>query len=909
MLAVVIALVMILSLLPGMTALAVPGEIIITYDENGGNPASVPPPKTALENTVTALSSVKPTRTDYAFLGWAKLFDAETPDYQAGEWVSFDTNVTLYAVWKQSVYTITYAGTTIPQKNVSAESWTALSATTPTSPGRKFLYWATQPATQTYQPGDWIYVGNEDIVLYPIWDNTSWTVTFDPMDGTSPPYYTIEVLDGQLIDDWPDVSRPGYEGAGWYREATYDTQWIWNVDVVTEYTTLYAKWTQFVFHVEFYQDEPPAILFHEEDVDVHIKDTVNGKPGGANPEKEGHEFAGWYTWNDLTSAYDVPFNASAPITSDLIVVAKWEVLQYAIHYWPGDNSGAKIGTDYHDFGEIFDLPNEAIDRPGWTFLGWKYDLEGTAENYAPGASFTMPAEEVTLFAHWGQDEYEVTYDPNTSNSGTVPSDTNGYIYDADVTVLGQEDLTHSDPTYRFIGWSEKTTDTYGSATLYEPGDTFQIKHNTTLYAIWVPTYTVTYMANHHFPSISGDPADVLDPIRYVAGETATVLFPDSSFERSDGYAFVCWNTGPYGGGTRRDPGDEFVVGAANVTLYAIWAPTYRVTYNSNYFGSILVDVTDPGSSEPGYLAGTSVTALGRDTFTNDGYVFIRWDTGPYGHGTSYEADEAFVMPAVNLTLYAIWDVPSDSVWYDLACALLKSKTLVIPVNATPSEIETYLTEKILDLLDASGLESWPGLQVLQWPTSIGGNDEYFLMAPAGVLKDNFQLTTVDAYTKACELLAGETFTVPMGEMSNVNAYLAGEIVTFLEANDVPVWSTLQVLQWTIASGGNGEYFLMDPTSASINFELTTNIPAIAAYASAYEFLDGLPIEVPSSVVSSGIPAMEAFLAAAVADLLLGEGIDFEPVQVLYWTVDGNYYFMDPDKGTNNNLPLLVTLEV
>ena len=77
-------------------------------------------------------------------------------------------------------------------------------------------------------------------------------------------------------------------------------------------------------------------------------------------------------------------------------------------------------------------------------------------------------------------EYRVTYDGNTSDSGTVPVDTNNpYAKDSEVTVLSKGNLTKRN--YSFKGWN---TSADGSGTLYKAGDTFKITANTTLYAQW-----------------------------------------------------------------------------------------------------------------------------------------------------------------------------------------------------------------------------------------------------------------------------------------------------------------------------------------------------------------------------------------------------------------------------------------
>jgi uncharacterized repeat protein (TIGR02543 family) len=88
--------------------------------------------------------------------------------------------------------------------------------------------------------------------------------------------------------------------------------------------------------------------------------------------------------------------------------------------------------------------------------------------------------------------YTVTYNGNGNTGGSVPVDGNSYAPGAGVTVLGNlNSLTRTD--YAFSKWN---TAADGSGTDYNPGDTFNIAANTTLYAKWqvVTPNVVTFVA-------------------------------------------------------------------------------------------------------------------------------------------------------------------------------------------------------------------------------------------------------------------------------------------------------------------------------------------------------------------------------------------------------------------------------
>ena len=70
----------------------------VTYNANGGTGA--PAAQTKTYGTALTLSSTKPTRSKYTFLGWGTSAAAKTATYSAGGSYTTNASVTLYAVWE-----------------------------------------------------------------------------------------------------------------------------------------------------------------------------------------------------------------------------------------------------------------------------------------------------------------------------------------------------------------------------------------------------------------------------------------------------------------------------------------------------------------------------------------------------------------------------------------------------------------------------------------------------------------------------------------------------------------------------------------------------------------------------------------------------------------------------------------
>lgn len=161
--------------------------------------------------------------------------------------------------------------------------------------------------------------------------------------------------------------------------------------------------------------------------------------------------------------------------------------------------------------------------------------------------------------------YTVTYNGNGSTGGSVPVDTTNYEQGATVTVLGNTgSLTRTG--YSFTGWCMNEN---GEGDIYTQGQTFTMgTSNVILYARWTtnPTYTVTYNGN----GSTGGSVPV-DTTNYEQGALVTVLGNTGNLIK-DGYFFAGWCVDENGEGTTYTQGQPFVMGTANVTLYARWFP-------------------------------------------------------------------------------------------------------------------------------------------------------------------------------------------------------------------------------------------------------------------------------------------------------------------------------------------------
>ena len=156
----------------------------ISYNANGGSGAPGSQIKTHGINLT--LSSIKPTRSNYTFLGWSTSSSATSSTYSASATFTVNADTTLYAVWKTNTYTITYhanggSGAPSVQSYTYSPSGTInLSSTKPTRSGYVFLGWSlsSTASSASYSSGQaWKRSNASNYVLYAVWRRNQQTIT------------------------------------------------------------------------------------------------------------------------------------------------------------------------------------------------------------------------------------------------------------------------------------------------------------------------------------------------------------------------------------------------------------------------------------------------------------------------------------------------------------------------------------------------------------------------------------------------------------------------------------------------------------------------------------------------------------------------------------------------------------
>ncbi|EJE7398225.1 InlB B-repeat-containing protein [Listeria monocytogenes] len=156
-------------------------------------------------------------------------------------------------------------------------------------------------------------------------------------------------------------------------------------------------------------------------------------PEPANPTKQGYTFDGWYDAETGGTKWD--FTTGQMPANDLMLYAHFSVNSYQVNF---DIDGAVMNE-----AVVYDtLLNEptAPTKQGYTFDGW-YDAE-TGGNKWDFKTMKMPANDVTLYAHFTVSSYQVNFDID----GSVTNET--ITYDT----LLNEPTAPTKQGFLFDGW-------------------------------------------------------------------------------------------------------------------------------------------------------------------------------------------------------------------------------------------------------------------------------------------------------------------------------------------------------------------------------------------------------------------------------------------------------------------------
>lgn len=561
--------------------------------------------------------------------------------------------------------------------------------TFPVRPTESITGWYTDKDCTPANKVESVTLGDANVTLYAKVEAGYW-ITYDSEGGSyiQPAFYTR----GATAEAPTAPTRPGYNFDGWFTDAALTAPA--NFGSITENTTVHAKWTESnntaytVIH--FWENaDDNEYSYHESETKTGTTGAQTAAAAKSYPgftaqtitqktiAADGSTIVsvyykrnvyqvkffnrnGWNEYTDLRieAKYGANISKKWPgggwyvSTSGTTAQTNIDVMPLNGKNFYGKQSGGWDQTAYY-YVEV--LPGET----GGTYVGGKYykldhtdtanyygNLSVTNEERYPITGFTC---NTTLSAKDG-DRYngaKFYYDRNTYAikfiSGGQLVNSQSVKYQASIAGYADYELVTA-PTgkegYIFGGWYDNEP-CEGEPYAFT-GKTMPAQ-NVTVYANWVaPVHTVTVYA--------ADRTTVLKTITKVphGGKIAEDAMPEVT--PGEGEVFLGWVF---------EDGTPFSFNIEIKKDYAIYAKVgstskLGVTYKANAEGAT-GSVTDDNTYARGAFADVKPNG-----FTNEGKMFLYWNTRADGSGASYYPN-ASIKVEENVILYAIWGTPGTKV--------------------------------------------------------------------------------------------------------------------------------------------------------------------------------------------------------------------------------------------------------
>jgi len=552
----------------------------------------------------------------YDFKGWDTQSSGTGTRYQAGHKFTLSSDLTVYAIWSPTEYTITYnmqgggdKGTNPDTYNVETAKANLVDGS---RPGYNFMGWY---GDNTFTTAKTSIGGGEtgNKTIYAKWSAPiNYTLTYEANNGVDTKNlanlptnvnFTVETETFSLGTS----TRNGYSFGGWYADAYgIDALPVGAQPIIeikkgtTENLTVHAYWwidrspgsdNEYILSFDANDNSgvPTAAINVPKDY-VHYVDSENYTL--PIPSRPGFTFGGWYTEKYAVNATPdaskqvISLEKGVPFT--ITVYALWkttDVDSFYLAFNANDNSGdpSKATVPANEKLNVLDTPFDfsgAIydaTRPGYTFDGWYASADGTGSelNVVPLGTVS----DFNVYAKWKIDpltnHYDLIFNANDDDNPVkatgVPANFNFDVETADITLAMPERKG-----YTFGGWFETAYAADSNPT--EPAVTV-ISRGTVrsyeLHAYWevnVNAYTLTYHAND----------DALNPINKLPQQVMFSVTDEIILETvtRSGYEFVEWQLAD---GT---PLSKVPVGTAqNIDVYAQWlvpvGDPFKINFNLN----------------------------------------------------------------------------------------------------------------------------------------------------------------------------------------------------------------------------------------------------------------------------------------------------------------------------------------
>ena len=543
-------------------------------------------------------------------------------------------------------------------------------------------------------------------------------------------------------------------------------QWVW----FDGDTNLYANWER-VYKITIHDNtsaDRTGIVYADNVTNIYL--TGDGVIWGTNGlevdvgafSNPGYKITGWncsdgnhYSANDYVyfsddvdlyaewaPAYTVTIhdNTSANLTANLKIVKT-------------DASFQTTDRDlYASDGGWADL--SSFDNPGHVIIGW---TDGNGNTYNQYETVTVSAD-MDLYVVWDPAYYATFHDNVPGSNDTrvlaIPQSMNSLSIGYVSATSGSPSVYYGDfvnGTKRIVEWYDNPS---LSGTPVVMNQAFAVTGNMDFYAKWEDPKNIVFHSNN-----SKNMTWILQEVVEACAGEINAYGPTTNLDMPDnvnpGYRIIGWNTAADGSGTKYELNTMFEV-TADMDLYAMWVPSYTLTFHSNTAADekVYYEITSEAGKNSIYLTAGMVQnpydgSTSQFYFTNSGKMITAWYDNAALSGSPIPLEQNFEVTG-SRDFYAKWE---DTCPVTLHSNSPANKTWTINTVGKTGISETYVM-----LPNNAGFvmqeNLYPGYHVYGWNTKADGSGDMYY---AGYLSGSAEIDVrqpMDLYaqwTKTCTL--------------------------------------------------------------------------------------------------------------------------------------------------------------
>lgn len=427
----------------------------------------------AFEDTIGQNESPSLTNTGSTLAGWLKEDGSKWVFGAAGTKIMKESTV-LQANWLKDCK-ITFDANVKGEEvlNMPDPNPMTVSATmkiplvnTPTRADYQFRAWYTDAACTKKWDMD-VDTVKKDMKLYAGWGANQTRVAFhvNGAEGetVTPAQATVDF--GNSIPK-PVATKPKradfpteYGVEGWYTDPGLKNRWDFSKELEDSdgLFDLYVKWHQVTCWAVFQPNSTEAQPQQEQTLSVNYNNSLKTHIDLEDKlnnmfTRPGYEVNSWVTPSGKV------WDMDTPLTGDITLKAQWSPQIFTVKFETPADAPALSADEQRlqaAYGTMLTKPTYPGDGspwPGRTFQGWFTKADGAGEKWKfsdePGAN--KVETDITLYAHWTENEYTVQFETYKGDDSPVPPLT-GVKYGEIIAEPGEP----SRPHYSFTGWADE----------------------------------------------------------------------------------------------------------------------------------------------------------------------------------------------------------------------------------------------------------------------------------------------------------------------------------------------------------------------------------------------------------------------------------------------------------------------